>query len=208
MPVFTEAELQQHYREANIDFAVRTTVFLAAANDLARALSGVLLQTMEGVPFLVTACHMAHDDEWRPVEWRPLRMFVPALKRELRDVGDRVSFAPLAPGRSADKPVDVAVVRLRADLHDLLRPLAAPIEVVGDDDRIDPAADVVLLTGFPSYLAFQSLTDPRLILLSTMTHFTGITGHDDLTKATEGGLGRCHSIRGPSALSTPRREGR
>jgi hypothetical protein len=93
-----------------------------------------------------------------------------------------VFFAPLPPGRKAKKPLDVAIVRLRPAFHDVLRPLAAGIEAVGaagDVDQYDRSRDVILLTGFPTFLGFQSSNDPRLLLVSIITHYTGITGTDE-----------------------------
>lgn len=159
-------------------FAARTTVMLAPRRDMNCLGSGVLLRNAKGVPFLVTARHLFTDDEWHPVEWRPLHLLVPGLggpfgATELRDVGvDRV----FAPGRTPEKPVDVALVTLREDLHQCLRALAAGVDQVADDDRVEPT-DVIFLVGFPAFLAFEPAANVRMF--STITYTTGVTGTDE-----------------------------
>jgi hypothetical protein len=83
------------------------------------------------VPFLLTASHLVED-----AGWRPLRLFAPALDLDVADAGADALVAPLPPGRAPEKPIDVAIVTVRSDLHDTLRPLAAGVDAVAaDDDR-------------------------------------------------------------------------
>src|SRR5207245_5285453 len=113
----TEEAQQKQYRDAAVKFVCRTTVFLAAANDLSKgALSGVLLQSRKGKTFVLTAKHIAFDDDWRPEEWRPLRMAagltVPGLSNlDIQDVATEILFPP-STGRPPEKPLDVAAILL------------------------------------------------------------------------------------------------
>ncbi len=84
----------------------------------------------------------------------------------------------LAPGRTSEKPVDVAVVTLRTNLHSRLRPLAAGIEAIASNDETD-ADDVVILAGFPTFLSFPSASDARMHLFATITYITGVSGKDE-----------------------------
>jgi len=166
-----DAEKQEFARKACSEFCVRTAVLLVPRNDLSGVGSGILLRTDQGVPFLLTARHVVED-----AEWRPLKLLVPGLGGvEVQDAGTEVQFAP---GRTQEKPVDVAIVTLRDDLHDRLRLLAAGIESIATDDAAEPD-DVVILCGFPTYLSFRSPADVRKHLFATITHITGVTGKDE-----------------------------
>src|SRR6266478_5780726 len=156
-----DAEKQEFARKACSEFCVRTAVLLVPRNDLSGVGSGILLRTDQGVPFLLTARHVVED-----AGWRPLKLLVPGLGGdELADVG---TDSRLAPGRTAEKPVDVAVVTLRPHLHDRLRPLAAGIEAIATDDGAEPD-DVVILCAFATFLSFRSPADVRQLLFSTIT---------------------------------------
>jgi hypothetical protein len=169
----TENDKQKFARKACNDFCSRTTILVIPGGKLTTVGSAVLMQTARGVPFLITAKHLVED-----ADWKPLRMFVPALDLDAPDVGEEAILAPLPVGRDAGKPVDVAVVTLRHDLHARLRPLAAGIDAVASDDHTEPE-DVVILAGFPTFLSFQAPADARKYLFSSMTHLTGVTGKDE-----------------------------
>lgn len=173
----TETDREKQARIACDEFIARTTVLLSPRRDLKRCTgSAVLLQNARGVPFLLTASHLFRDDEWRSVEWQPLALFAPALEAEgfaeLRDVGMERAFAP---GRVPEKPVDVALVTIRPVFRDRLRPLAASIERIADDDTIWPE-DVLLLAGFPTFLSYRA--SPKTQRFATLTYGTGVTGRD------------------------------
>jgi len=108
---------------------------------------------------------------------KPLRLLVPSLDLDVADAGVHALIAPVTAPR-AEKPVDVAAVTLRADLHETLRSLAAGMEAVAADDDTRPD-DVVILAGFPAFLSFRSPADARMQLFSTITHITGVTGKDE-----------------------------
>jgi len=173
--MFTKNEIQAHARQACVDFCSRTTILLVPGGNLVTGGSGsaVLLRTDSGKPFLLTAAHVVEE-----VGWKPLRLLVPTLDKNVPDAGMEAFLAPLAAGRPAEKPVDVAVVTFRADLHAELRPLAAGMEAIPNDDdtQLD---DVVILAGLPSFLSFPSPVDARKYLFSTITHHTGVTGKDE-----------------------------
>jgi hypothetical protein len=171
--MFTENEKQKFARQACTDFCSRTTILLAARGDLSDLGSAVLLRNDSGVPFLLTAKHVGEDGGWKP-----LRLLVPALDREILDAGTEKFVAPLPPGRVPEKPVDVAIVTLRADLHAELAPLAAGMEAIVPDDNIQ-ADEAVIVAGFPTYLAFRSPEDARKYLFSTISHLTGVKGKDE-----------------------------
>jgi hypothetical protein len=99
-------------------------------------------------------------------------LYVPALDEELRDAGVEAWFAP---GRTPGNPVDVALVALRADVHDRLRPLAAGVERVAADDTVG-CDDVLFLCGFPAHLSFPA--SPTMHKFTTISYSTGITGKD------------------------------
>jgi hypothetical protein len=163
-------------RKACEAFIARTTVLLLPRHDPRREPesvgSGVLLQNARGVPFLVTASHLFRDDQWQCQEWLPLTLFAPALGVEMRDAGVEVTFAP---GRTPEKPVDVALMTIRGDLHDGLRPLAAGIEQIAENDVVNPQ-DVLFLSGFPTFLSFRESASMRRF--ATITYATGVTGRD------------------------------
>jgi len=170
----TDAETKA--RQACEALIERTTVLLAPHRDPRRDPgecwgSGVLLQNSRGVPFVVTASHLFRDDDWSPVEWRPLSIGVSALRTEFVNAGAAVTFAP---GRTPQNPVDVALLTIDADLHDQLRPLAAGIERVAGDDAVNPE-DVVFMCGFPTFLSFRE-TNYRHV--ATISLVTGVTGRD------------------------------
>jgi hypothetical protein len=172
-----ETDRQKQARQACDAFIARTTVLVSPRRDLKGCVgSAVLLRNARGVPFLVTASHLFRDDGWRQVGWRPLALFAPALEAdgvaELRDVGADARFAP---GRVPEKPVDVALVTVRPEFHDRLRPLAAGMERIADDDAVRPE-DVLLLAGFPMSLSYRQ--SPKTQRFATLTYATGITGRD------------------------------
>lgn len=170
--VLTEAETSA--RKACEALIRRTTVLLVADRKPQGEPewgSGVLFQNSRGVPFVLTARHLFCNDDWSPKVWRPLSIGVPALKKELVDSGASVTFAP---GRTREKPIDVAIVAINADLHDQLRPLAVGIERVGRDDATDPS-DVLLMCGFPGFLAYPQ---GNLRQVGTISYSTGVTGRD------------------------------
>jgi len=171
--MFTENEKQKFARKACTEFCSRTTILLVPGGKLATVGSAVLLRTDDGVPFLLTAAHVVED-----AGWKPLRLFVPTLDLDVADAGTEALAAPLPPGRATEKPVDVAIVTLRADLHSELRPLAAGLEAIAADDDTQ-ADDVIIVAGFPTFLSFRSLADARMYLFSTISHITGVTGKDE-----------------------------
>src|ERR1700730_9668303 len=126
-----DAQKQEFARKACSEFCARTAVLLTPRNDPSGVGSGILLRTDRGVPFLLTARHIVEN-----ADTRPLKLLVPGLGGvEVANAGTEVQFAP---GRTQEKPVDVAMVRLRDDLHDRLCPLAAGIEAIATDDDTEP----------------------------------------------------------------------
>lgn len=173
-----EPELVQQLAErAKNEFAKQTCVCIVAANDLnGHVGSGVLLKTAQGTPFLLTARHLLEDDLQQPHGWRPLLVVAPGVSgQEIPDAGASAHFFP---GTHDDgRPVDVAIVTLRSELHELFAPIAASIEVVEPSDNVAPT-DLVFLVGMPNYFAFENPEVSKQYMISTITYVTGITGHD------------------------------
>jgi hypothetical protein len=170
----TIQEKNDYARRACADFAWRVTVALSPRHDPASSFgTGILLQNDCGVPFLLTARHLLDDGAWQPI-----KTLVQGMDRELRDIGDAVYFAP---GLRGDERIDVAVVRLRPQFHDLLRPGAAGLEVLADDASVAPT-DTVFLTGYPRFLAFPDPGRPRDFFVPSIFYVTTVEGF------TENGL--------------------
>lgn len=103
---------------------------------------------------------------------------IPGLNgREILDAGLEAEFAPPRPASLGDRPVDVALVTLKPELHELLRPVAAGLESIAADDSIGET-DVTYLVGFPSFLAFADNRAPRVHQMSMITYATGVKDHD------------------------------
>ena len=76
-------------------------------------------------------------------------------------------------------------MQLRSCFRRLLRPevekrvsaYAASIDAIAETDETT-STDVVVMVGFPSYLRFPSALHRNLTWVSTITHFTGVTGRD------------------------------
>jgi len=120
----------------------------------------------------VTARHVIEDARG----WQPLAVMAPGFgvgSFDQSDVGAEAYFAP----HREEKDLDVAVVTLRPALYERFRDIAAGIESIPEDDRIEES-DVVSLAGFPTFLGFRPKTMPRTYLAATLTHLTGVKGRD------------------------------
>lgn len=178
-PERIDSDLVQRLAEkARNEFAAQTCVCVIAADDPGGHVgSGVILKTAQGTPFLLTARHLL-EDELPPDGWRPMRVLAPGVSADGGELLDAGCTAHFFPGVHDDgSPVDVAVVTLRKELHGVLAPIAASVQVVEPADDVLPT-DVVFVVGMPNYFAFKDPDAANRYMLSSITYVTGVTGRD------------------------------
>ena len=136
---------------------------MSEAADTTRDLAAALGRVPSGL-FVLTAKHIAFDDDWRPEEWRPLRMAagltVPGLSNlDIQDVATEILFPP-STGRPPEKPLDVAAILLRPEVEKRVSAYAASIDAIAETDETT-STDVVVMVGsvtIPKYASTAAFT--------------------------------------------------
>jgi|GEM_PF-5556705 len=166
------SDIQTSARNAYTEMISRLTVVVATGSIQDSCASGVLCRTLGGNPVILTARHVFDDRTSK------------AITIHNETIGSHEGEYEFHRGpkrngehQSEHKYIDVAVIVPSAHLARALEPHAG---VVIADDSETQASDVVVLCGYPSYLASALDRHPDLkeINFGRIVYTTGVKGKD------------------------------
>jgi hypothetical protein len=173
--VSNESKTQRAARDACIGFFNGCSVFLAYGSAGTWA-TGVVFQSASGAPIVLTARHVA---ETLPDTFKIGNI---SGADAHSGVAEQVLLGPprlvALQGDGREPNIDVAAIVLSGNWWPFLPTGACSEERLCPNEEM-LQTDVMILTGYPAFLAIDLRASDRTIALSFVNHATGATGRDE-----------------------------